>query len=79
MEPGHRLVLRAEMKVAGGAWLEFTVDETESGAKITQRALFYPQNMRGQLYWRSMAPFHRVIFPTMLTNIIAAAREVDPA
>lgn len=76
MEVGRRLLLRAEMKVAGDAWLEFTVDELGDGegARITQRAVFFPQNLRGRLYWRSMGPFHRVIFPTMLQNIISAAR-----
>lgn len=77
LQPGHKLVLRAEMKVAGGAWLEFTVDQTPGGAWITQRAVFYPKNVRGQLYWRSMAPFHRVIFPSMVKNIIEAARHID--
>lgn len=73
LEPGHRLLLRAEMKVSGGAWLEFTVEDTAGGARITQRAVFCPQNLRGQLYWRSMAPFHRVIFPSMVHNIIKEA------
>lgn len=81
MEPGHKLLLRAEMKVAGDAWLEFTVDDTDRGARITQRAVFRPHNLRGQLYWRSMVPFHRVIFPTMIKNIVNAARKVgdDPS
>lgn len=76
LEAGHRLVLRAEMKVAGEAWLEFTVEQLAhgTGARITQRAVFYPQNLRGRLYWASMAPFHRVIFPTMLQNIISTAQ-----
>jgi uncharacterized protein YbjT (DUF2867 family) len=82
LEPGHRLLLRAEMKVAGHAWLEFTVDELDDGrpnatVRLTQRAVFYAQNLRGRLYWRSMAPFHRSIFPTMLENIIEEARTAE--
>ncbi len=75
MEPGHRLLLRAEMKVSGYAWLEFSVDELEGGTvQLKQRALFYAKSIRGSLYWMSMAPFHRSIFPTMLENIIETAR-----
>lgn len=83
LNAGRQLVLRAEMKVAGDAWLEFRVDEVEEpdvepGApqlvRLTQRAVFFPDNLRGRLYWAAMAPFHRVIFPTMLENIIAAAK-----
>ena len=82
LEPGHRLLLRAEMKVAGHAWLEFSVDELGSGGtddtvRLTQRAVFYAQNLRGRLYWMSMAPFHRSIFPTMLENIIETARAAE--
>lgn len=82
MEPGRRLVLRAEMKVAGDAWLEFALEDLSEAqdqplTRITQRAVFYPQNLRGRLYWWSMAPFHRVIFPSMLANIIDAARTAD--
>jgi hypothetical protein len=70
------------MKVAGHAWLEFTVDELDDGrpnatVRLTQRAVFYAQNLRGRLYWRSMAPFHRSIFPTMLENIIEEARTAE--
>ncbi|TLP80082.1 SDR family oxidoreductase [Nesterenkonia sphaerica] len=84
LEPGHRLLLRAEMKVAGHAWLEFTVEDADNGRprgtiRLTQRAVFYAQNMRGRLYWASMAPFHRAIFPTMLQNIIEAARQAESA
>lgn len=78
LEPGHRLLLRAEMKVDGDAWLEFTLEELDHGTRITQRAVFFPHNLRGRMYWYSMAPFHRFIFPTMVENIIEAARTVDP-
>ncbi|WBL19803.1 SDR family oxidoreductase [Citricoccus sp. NR2] len=73
LEPGRSLTLRAEMKVAGEAWLEFTVRESQQGTELAQRAVFYPTNVRGTLYWYSMAPFHRFIFPTMLERIVATA------
>lgn len=85
LEPNRRLVLRAEMKVAGDAWLEFSLDELEDPegstprVRITQRAVFFPSSSAGRLYWAAMAPFHRVIFPSMLGNIIDAAQAAAQA
>lgn len=78
LEPGRRLVLRAEMKVAGDAWLEFTLEGTFEGVRLIQRAVFIPRGVGGRLYWHSMGPFHRVIFPTMVENMIEAARSSMP-
>lgn len=74
LERGRRLVLRAEMRVSGDAWLEFLVEDEEDGCRYTQRAVFFPDNVLGRAYWAAMAPFHRFIFPAMSRNIIAAAR-----
>lgn len=74
LERGSRLVLRAEMRVAGQAWLEFLVQDEPGGCRYTQRAIFFPENMAGRAYWAAMAPFHRFIFPSMTKNILAAAR-----
>ncbi|MDO5493311.1 MAG: SDR family oxidoreductase, partial [Nesterenkonia sp.] len=73
LERGRRLVLRAEMRVSGDAWLEFLVEDEPGGCRYTQRAVFFPENVLGRAYWAAMAPFHRFIFPAMRKNIIAAA------
>lgn len=73
LEPGRELVLRAEMKVAGDAWLVFRVEDVPEGTRVSQRAVFSPSNLRGTAYWASMAPFHRLIFPQMLERIIETA------
>jgi len=57
-----RLILYAEMKLPGEAWLEFNITED----KIRQRAVFRPKGLLGRLYWASTYPFHLVIFPRML-------------
>ncbi len=52
LEPGKRLLLRAEMKVPGKAWLEFEVkflDQQKS--LLTQIARFYPRGLLGLCYW----------------------------
>ena len=63
-----RLMLYAEMKVPGEAWLEFRVDKD----KIFQKATFRPQGLLGRLYWFSVLPFHWVLFPGMAKRLAEA-------
>lgn len=74
IEPGHRLRLYAEMILPGKAWLEFTVSTENGKTKIVQEAKFVPRGLGGQLYWYSVSPFHTLVFPTMIRNIIKEAR-----
>ena len=60
-----RLILFAEMKLPGEAWLEYTVDSTS----IKQRAVFRPRGLFGRLYWACTFPFHLIIFPKMLAQL----------
>ena len=78
--PGHLLRLRAEMKLPGLAWLELSVDPAESDGTATyhQRALFYPHGLLGHAYWWSVAPFHGIVFGSMVRNIAAAALVSTP-
>jgi len=60
-----RLLLYAEMKLPGEAWLEFKiVDHT-----LEQTATFRPLGLAGRLYWYLVLPFHGFIFKGMLRNI----------
>jgi len=72
--PGELLRLRAEMKLPGLAWLELSVGRDGNGqASYRQRAIFQPRGLAGHAYWRSIAPFHGIVFDGMLRNITAAA------
>ncbi len=73
IDPGVSLVLRAEMKLPGQAWLEFRLDPIANGIVVTQRAVFRPRGLAGRLYWWVLLPFHAVIFPGMLRNVLATA------
>jgi hypothetical protein len=65
-----RLLLYAEMKLPGEAWLEFKCEE-ESGKKfLVQTATFRPRGLWGRLYWYSVLPFHFFIFNGMINNLI---------
>lgn len=61
-----RLLLFAEMKIPGEAWLEFYIDEEGT---VHQTATFRPKGIWGRLYWYSMLPFHYFIFAGMLERI----------
>ncbi|WP_227982613.1 SDR family oxidoreductase [Nocardia spumae] len=67
------LLLRAEMRVPGRAWLELGVDTDERGAVYRQRALFEPHGLAGHLYWKAVLPFHAIVFGGMTRNITGAA------
>jgi hypothetical protein len=77
LEEGRLLRLRAEMRLPGLAWLEFHVEQDpDSGAtRLRQRATFKPNGLFGNLYWRSLVPFHGPIFGGMVRNICRAAEQ----
>lgn len=62
----QRLLLFAEMKVPGEAWLEFDIDQNNV---LHQTATFRPKGIWGRLYWYSMVPFHYFIFKGMIRKI----------
>ncbi len=75
MTPGRRLLLHAEMKVPGDAWLEFRVDPVAEGpgSELIQTAYFKPMPTWGRLYWDLLYPIHWFIFRGMAKNIVKAA------
>jgi uncharacterized protein YbjT (DUF2867 family) len=76
--PGSVLRLRAEMRLPGLAWLEMAVGRDHDGmTTYSQRAIFQPRGLAGHVYWRSISPFHGVVFGGMLRNITAAAERAS--
>ena len=61
-----RLLLYAEMKLPGEAWLEFKINKENV---LTQTATFRPLGLFGRLYWYSVLPFHGLIFKGMINKI----------
>jgi uncharacterized protein YbjT (DUF2867 family) len=66
-----RLLLYAEMKLPGEAWLEFWIQQKNEGWVLKQTATFRPKGLWGRIYWYSVLPFHYFIFNGMI-NAIAA-------
>jgi len=65
-----RLILYAEMKLPGEAWLEFTIKAEKENYKLIQTATFRPLGLWGRIYWYSVWPFHGLIFPRMAKAIV---------
>jgi uncharacterized protein YbjT (DUF2867 family) len=60
-----RLLLFAEMKLPGEAWLEFQVQDNI----LTQTATFRPKGILGRLYWFSVLPLHSIIFNGLINEL----------
>ena len=65
-----RLLLYAEMKLPGEAWLEFNIINKDEKYFLKQTATFRPKGLFGRLYWYSVLPFHYFVFDGMAKNIV---------
>jgi len=64
-----RLLLYAEMKVPGEAWLELKIINHHGKSFLSQIATFRPSGLWGRIYWYTMYPFHLVLFKGMAKKI----------
>ncbi len=60
-----RLLLFAEMKLPGEAWLEFRIQDNV----LIQTATFRPKGLFGRLYWFLVFPFHGIIFSGLINEL----------
>jgi uncharacterized protein YbjT (DUF2867 family) len=72
-ERDHLLRLRAEMKLPGRAWLQWTVTAEGEGSRLIQTALFSPRGLSGAAYWYALYPFHRLIFSDLIRAVAKRA------
>lgn len=61
-----KLILYAEMKLPGEAWLEFKIINNT----LYQAATFKPKGFLGKMYWYAVLPFHGFIFKGMIHKLI---------
>ncbi len=69
LRENERLLLRAEMKLPGRAWLEFRITPEEKGHRLAVKAWFAPEGWFGPPYWYMFLPFHRFIFKNLISRI----------
>jgi uncharacterized protein YbjT (DUF2867 family) len=65
-----KLLLFAEMKVPGEAWLEFRILKKPDGYYLYQTATFMPHGLSGRLYWYLLLPIHLQMFKEMIKAIV---------
>ena len=61
-----RLLLYAEMRLPGEAWLEFKIVNKQ----LIQKAVFRPKGLLGRIYWYTVLPFHGFIFNGMINQLV---------
>lgn len=74
--PGSLVLLRAEMKLPGKAWLQFESTQKNGNTILRQTAYFEPRGFLGNLYWYALYPIHRIIFAGLIKEIKRRAEEI---
>jgi hypothetical protein len=65
----QKLLLRAEMRLPGKAWLEFVIEKKGQHNCLSVIAYFQPKGVKGRLYWYNFLPFHYFIFKDLLKQL----------
>ena len=73
LDPNRRLLLRAEMKLPGRAWLEFRIEPEAQANQFIVQAHYDVSHFGGDLYWYTFLPFHKYIFERLLVQIAKRA------
>lgn len=71
IKENRRLLLLAQMKVPGKAWLEFDIQDDV----LIQTAHFFPRGILGRLYWYSVVPLHNLVFSNLAKKIVEHAQK----
>jgi len=69
------LLLRAEMKLPGYAWLKFSIEPEIGQNRLTLVAYYDTATWYGKLYWYVFLPFHGYLFDRLVSKI--AVRSLD--
>jgi uncharacterized protein YbjT (DUF2867 family) len=69
IKTNERLLLYAQMRLPGKAWLEFKIND----GTLVQSAYFLPKGVLGRLYWFILTPLHYLVFRNMIKSIVKSA------
>lgn len=69
LKKNRMLLLRAEMKLPGKAWLEFNISSERGANRLSVKAFFATDTLLGRLYWYLCLPFHMFIFYGLIKQI----------
>ena len=71
LRENKRVLLVAQMKLPGKAWLEFSIED----GRLIQTAHYYPNGLWGRLYWYVTNPFHNLVFQDLAEKIVEHAKQ----
>ena len=71
----NRLLLRAEMKLPGKAWLEFNLTKMNDLQRLSVKAYYSTRGFFGHVYWYFFLPFHHFIFGDLIHGIEKRSEE----
>lgn len=69
LEENRKLLLRAEMRLPGRAWLQFDIEPRDSSSLMSVKAYYDTDRLWGRLYWYLLLPIHRRLFRKLLEDI----------
>ncbi len=69
LKQDERILLRAEMKLPGKAWLEFDIKQEGAKSMLSVIAYYHTTSFIGKLYWYLFLPFHNFIFNDLIKQI----------
>ncbi len=69
IKKNKRLLLRAEMKLPGNAWLEFNIQPRYPGNYLSVTGYYDTNTIPGKMYWYTFLPFHHFIFNDLIKEI----------
>jgi uncharacterized protein YbjT (DUF2867 family) len=72
IKENKRLLLLAQMKLPGKAWLEFDIQPDQ----LVQTAHFLPNGLLGRLYWYGVSPLHNMVFGDLARQVVDRARQM---
>lgn len=73
IKEGKRLLLYAQMKLPGKAWLEFDCQPDQ----LVQTAHFIPRGVLGRLYWYAVSPMHHLVFPDLAKTVVRDSNKLE--
>jgi uncharacterized protein YbjT (DUF2867 family) len=69
LQKNEMLLLRAEMKLPGKAWLEFRIEPNKDKNRLVVKAYYQTRGLWGKIYWYLFLPFHFFIFRNLIKEI----------
>ncbi|MFA6425225.1 MAG: SDR family oxidoreductase [Phycisphaerae bacterium] len=69
IENDRKLLLRAEMKLPGKAWLEFNISENDNKRNLKITVYYDTHSLFGRIYWYLCLPLHHFIFHNLIKKI----------